>query len=50
MGQVDSRCEELLKELRSLDNQKKDLSCQVVASKDLLQEPERAIIDLKGSD
>ncbi|KAJ8432128.1 hypothetical protein Cgig2_027710 [Carnegiea gigantea] len=47
LGQVDSRCEELLKELLSLDNQKKDLSCQVAASKDLLQEPERAVIDLK---
>ncbi|KAJ8431932.1 hypothetical protein Cgig2_023741 [Carnegiea gigantea] len=48
LGQVDSRCEELLKELQSLDNQKKDLSCQVASSEDLLQEAERVVIDLKG--
>jgi len=33
---VDSRRKELLKELQSLDDQKKDLSCQAVASEDLL--------------
>ncbi|KAJ8438679.1 hypothetical protein Cgig2_011862 [Carnegiea gigantea] len=48
LGQVDSRCEELLKKLQSLDVQRKDLSCQVVASEDLLQEDELAVIDLKG--
>ncbi|KAJ8420712.1 hypothetical protein Cgig2_006264 [Carnegiea gigantea] len=48
LGQVDSRCEELLKELQCLDNQRKDLSCRVAASEDLLQEAERAVIDLKG--
>ncbi|KAJ8426366.1 hypothetical protein Cgig2_001892 [Carnegiea gigantea] len=36
LGQVDSRRKELLKELQSLDDQKKDLNCQVAASKDLL--------------
>ncbi|KAJ8423647.1 hypothetical protein Cgig2_010634 [Carnegiea gigantea] len=48
LGQVEFRREELLKELQSLDDQKKDLSCQVVASEDLLQEVEWAVIDLKG--
>jgi len=45
---VDSRHKVLLKELQSLDDQKKDLSSQVVASGDLLQEVERTFIDLKG--
>jgi len=48
LGQVDSRCDELLKELQSLYDQRKDLSCQVAASKDLLKEAEQAVIDLKG--
>jgi len=33
---VDSRHKELLKKLKSLDDQKKDLSCQVAVSEDLL--------------
>ncbi|KAJ8436100.1 hypothetical protein Cgig2_011922 [Carnegiea gigantea] len=48
LGEVDSRREELLKELQSLDDQKKDLCCQVTASEDSLQEAEQAVIDLKG--
>ena len=48
LGEVDSRREELLKELQSLDDQKKDLCCQVMASEDSLQEAEQAVIDLKG--
>ncbi|KAJ8432843.1 hypothetical protein Cgig2_024531 [Carnegiea gigantea] len=48
LGHVDSRRKELLKELQSLDDQKKDLSCQAVASEDLLQEAAQAVIDLKG--
>jgi len=48
LGQVNSRCKELLKEFQSLDDRKKDLSCQVVARKVLLQEAKRAVIDLKG--
>ena len=38
LGQVDSRCKELLKELQSLDDQSKDHSYRVAASEDLLQE------------
>jgi len=38
MKQVKSRCEELLKELSSLDDQKKEVSYQVVTRKDLLQD------------
>jgi len=48
LGEVDSRREELLKESQSLDDQKKDLCCQVTIIKDSLQEAEQAIIDLKG--
>ncbi|KAJ8426509.1 hypothetical protein Cgig2_013192 [Carnegiea gigantea] len=48
LGEVDSRREELLKELQSLDDQKKDLCCQVTASEDSLQEVEQTVIDLKG--
>ena len=48
LGEVDSRREELLKELQSLDDQKKDLCCQVTASEDSLQKAEQAVIDLKG--
>ncbi|KAJ8442297.1 hypothetical protein Cgig2_011220 [Carnegiea gigantea] len=48
LEEVDSRREELLKELQSLDDQKKDLCCQVTASEDSLQEAEQAVIDLKG--
>ncbi|KAJ8420035.1 hypothetical protein Cgig2_011956 [Carnegiea gigantea] len=48
LGEVDSRREELLKELQSLDDQKKDLCCQVTASEDSLQKDEQAVIDLKG--
>ena len=48
LEQVDLRHEVLLKELQSLDDQKKDLSDQVVASGDLLQEAKRAVIDLRG--
>ena len=45
---VESRRQELLKELQLLEDQKKDLSSQVVASKHLLQEAEREVIDLQG--
>jgi len=38
LGKVDSRCEELLKELQSLYNQNKDLKCQVAVGEDLFQE------------
>lgn len=48
LGQVESRREELLKELQSLDDKKKGLNCQVVANEDLLQEVEREVIDLQG--
>ncbi|KAJ8422461.1 hypothetical protein Cgig2_011973 [Carnegiea gigantea] len=48
LGEVDSRREEMLKELQSLDDQKKDLCCQVTTSEDSLQEAEQAVIDLKG--
>ncbi|KAJ8430152.1 hypothetical protein Cgig2_005514 [Carnegiea gigantea] len=48
LGEVDSRREGLLKELQSLDDQKKDLCYQVTASEDSLQEAEQAVIDLKG--
>ncbi|KAJ8453327.1 hypothetical protein Cgig2_008211 [Carnegiea gigantea] len=47
LWQVELRCEELLKELQSLDDQKKGFSCQVVASEDLFQEIEREVIDLQ---
>ena len=46
--QVESQCEELLKELQSLDDQKKDLSCQMVASESSLQEAKREVFDLQG--
>jgi len=45
---VESRREELLKELQSLYDQKKDLSCQMVASEDLLQVAEREVFDLQS--
>lgn len=48
LEQVKLRREMLLKELQSLDDQKKDLDCQLVASEDLLGEADRAVIDLKG--
>jgi len=47
LEQVESRREESLKELRSLDDQKKDLSCQMMASEYLLQVVER-VFDLQG--
>jgi len=37
LEQVESRLEELLKELQYLDDEKKDLSCQMLAREDLLQ-------------
>jgi len=46
--QVESRCKELLKELQFLDDQRKDLNCQMVASEDLLQVAEREVFDLQG--
>jgi len=48
MKQVKSRCEELLKELSSLDDQKKEVSYQVVTRKDLLQDFKWEVIDLLG--
>ncbi|KAJ8432750.1 hypothetical protein Cgig2_011673 [Carnegiea gigantea] len=48
LGEVDSRREELLKELQSLYDQKKDLCYQVTASEDSFQEAEQTVIDLKG--
>ena len=48
LEQVESWREELLKELQSLYDQKKDLSCQMMASEDLLQVVEREVFDLQG--
>jgi len=48
LEQVESRGEELLKELQSLYDQKKDLSCQMVGSKDLLQVANQEVFDLQG--
>ncbi|KAJ8429623.1 hypothetical protein Cgig2_012285 [Carnegiea gigantea] len=45
---VESRRQELLKELQLLENQQKELSSQVATSKHLLQEVEREVIDLQG--
>ena len=47
LEQMESRREELLKELQFLDDQRKDLSCQMVASEDLLQVAEREVFDLQ---
>jgi len=48
LKQVESRHEELLKELQLLEDQKKYLSFQVVAREHLLQETEGEVIDLQG--
>ncbi|KAJ8425658.1 hypothetical protein Cgig2_015326 [Carnegiea gigantea] len=45
---VESRRQELLKELQLLEDQQKELSSQVAASEHLLQEAEREVIDLQG--
>ena len=45
---VESRRQELLKELQLLEDQQKELSSQVTASEHLLQEAEREVIDLQG--
>ncbi|KAJ8422335.1 hypothetical protein Cgig2_015890 [Carnegiea gigantea] len=45
---VESRRQELLKELQLLEEQQKDLHSQAAASKHLLQEAERKVIDLQG--
>ncbi|KAJ8426572.1 LOW QUALITY PROTEIN: hypothetical protein Cgig2_022309 [Carnegiea gigantea] len=45
---VESRRQELLKELQLLEDQQKELSSQVAASEHLLQEVEREVIDLQG--
>ncbi|KAJ8446378.1 hypothetical protein Cgig2_019271 [Carnegiea gigantea] len=45
---VESRRQELLKELQLLEDQQKELSSQVAASKHLLQEVEWEVIDLQG--
>ncbi|KAJ8430854.1 hypothetical protein Cgig2_003784 [Carnegiea gigantea] len=45
---VESRHQELLKELQLLEDQQKDLNSQVAASEHLLQEAEREVIDLQG--
>ncbi|KAJ8430246.1 hypothetical protein Cgig2_009424 [Carnegiea gigantea] len=45
---VESRCQELLKELHLLEERQKDLSSQVAASEHLLQEAEQEVIDLQG--
>jgi len=48
LEQVESQCEELLKELQFLDDQRKDLNCQMVAIEDFLQVAEREVFDLLG--
>ena len=48
LDQVESHREELLKELQSLYDEKKDLSCQMVAWEDLLQVAEQEVFDLQG--
>jgi len=45
---IESRHQELLKELQLLEDQQKDLSSQVAASEHLFQETEREVIDLQG--
>ncbi|KAJ8423189.1 hypothetical protein Cgig2_023380 [Carnegiea gigantea] len=45
---VESRRQELMKELQLLEDQQKELSSQVAASEHLLQEAEREVIDLQG--
>ena len=45
---MESRGEELLKELQSFDHQKKDLSCQMAASEDLLQAAHREVFNIQG--
>jgi len=46
LEQVESRREELLKELQFLDDQRRDLNCQMVEREDLLQVAEREVFDL----
>ncbi|KAJ8422179.1 hypothetical protein Cgig2_015760 [Carnegiea gigantea] len=48
LKQVELKREELLKELRLLEDQKKDLSSQVAVSEHLLQEAKQEVIDLQG--
>ncbi|KAJ8430584.1 hypothetical protein Cgig2_001011 [Carnegiea gigantea] len=48
LKQVELRHEDLLKELQHLEDQNKDLSCQVEASEHLLQEAEREVVNLQG--
>ncbi|KAJ8427082.1 hypothetical protein Cgig2_008951 [Carnegiea gigantea] len=45
---VESRRQELLKELQLLEDQQKELSSPMAASEHLLQEAEREVIDLQG--
>ena len=48
LEQVESPRKELLKELESLDDQKKDLSFQMMTSEDLLQGAKWEVFDLQG--
>jgi len=48
LEKVESQHEELLKELQSLNDQKKDINFQMMANEDLLQVAEWEVFDLQG--
>ena len=48
LEKVESQHEELLKELQSLNDQKKDINFQMMANEDFLQVAEWKVFDLQG--